>query len=69
MGRDPSVLPRTVIPFSVADMEFETAPEIRERLKKYVDQYVLGYANPTAEFLKTVCDWMKRRHNWDVKPE
>lgn len=58
-----------IIPFSVADMEFETAPEIRDGLKKYIDQYVLGYANPTDDFLSTVCDWMKRRHNWDVKAD
>ena len=27
-----------VIPFSVADMEFEVAPEIREGLKEYIDR-------------------------------
>lgn len=58
-----------ILPFSVADMEFETAPEIVEGLKRYLDQYVLGYANPTQEFLETVCLWMKGQHSWDIKPE
>lgn len=61
--------PAGIIPFSVADMEFEVAPEIREGLKKYIDTYIVGYANPTPAFQQAVVDWMKRHHNWDVKPE
>ncbi len=58
-----------IIPFSVADMEFVTAPEIVEAIKHELDTSVMGYANPTPEYLKTVCDWMKTRHGWDAKPE
>ena len=58
-----------IIPFSVADMEFRTAPEIVDAIKKAVDSTVLGYANPTPEYLDAVCQWMRARHNWDAKPE
>ena len=58
-----------IIPFSVADMELEIAPEIKEGLKKYIDKYVLGYANPTPEFLAAVCKWMQKLHNWTIQPE
>lgn len=58
-----------IIPFSVADMEFENAPEIRAGLKHYIDTYVLGYADPTPEYKRSVCDWMKRRHSWEVEPD
>lgn len=58
-----------IIPFSVADMEFETAPEIVSALKEELDHFVLGYANPTEEYLNAVCRWMKERHGWDAKPE
>ncbi len=58
-----------IIPFSVADMEFENAPEIKEGLKKYIDTYVLGYADPTEEYYQAVCGWMKRRHGWEIKKE
>ena len=44
--------PEKVIPFSVADMEFQIAPEIREGLKTYIDTYVPGYANPTKNILR-----------------
>ena len=60
---------QNIIPFSVADMELETVPEIKEGLKRYIDQYVLGYSNPTPEFFDSVCRWMKNRHNWIIQPE
>ena len=58
-----------IIPFSVADMEFVTAPEIVETLKHELDSSVRGYANPTESYLESVCSWQKTRHNWDAKPE
>ena len=58
-----------VIPFSVADMEFVEAPEIVDGLKSFLDTTVLGYANATEEYSKTVCAWMKKRHGWETRPE
>ncbi|MCF8137049.1 MAG: pyridoxal phosphate-dependent aminotransferase [Desulfotignum sp.] len=58
-----------IIPFSLADMELPLAPEIRDGFKAYLDRYVLGYNNATDEYKTAVCNWMKTRHNWDVKPE
>lgn len=58
-----------IIPFSVADMEFVTAPEIIEALKHELDTSIMGYANPTDEYLESVCSWVKDRHNWNAKPE
>ena len=36
-------LPDDIVPFSVADMELQIAPEIKEGLKKYIDEAILGY--------------------------
>lgn len=58
-----------IVPFSVADMEFENAPEIKEGLKAYIDQYILGYADPTEEYYQAVCSWMERRHHWKIQKE
>ena len=58
-----------IIPFSVADMEFVTAPPIVEALKHELDTSIMGYANPTESYLEAVCAWFKARHNWDAKPE
>lgn len=59
--------PEGVIPFSVADMEFVTQPEIVEGLKHFLDTSVLGYAQPTREYKEAVKGWMKRRHGWEIE--
>lgn len=57
------------VPLSVADMEFPTAPPIREALKRVADEYVLGYTRPTEAYYEAVCSWMRRRHDFEVKKE
>ncbi len=57
------------VPLSVADMEFNTAPAIKEALKNLVDDAILGYTHPTDSYYDAVLSWMKRRHNFDVKKE
>ncbi|WP_073337142.1 MalY/PatB family protein [Clostridium grantii] len=58
-----------IIPFSIADMELKNPPEIVDGLKKYIDSTILGYTVPTESYLNAVCDWMKKMHHWDIKPE
>ena len=58
-----------IIPFSVADMEFVTAPEIVEALKKELDTSIMSYANPTDGYKEAVCTWFSSRHGWTPKPE
>lgn len=59
-----------IVPFSVADMEFKNAPEICQGLSQYaLSDSVFGYSLPTDSYLETVCSWMKRRHDWEIKPE
>jgi len=56
--------------FWVADMDFKSAPEIIEALKKEAEFGVYGY--PTEQigrYQTAVADWERRRHGWDVKPE
>lgn len=58
--------PEDVIPFSVADMEFELAPEIAEGLQKYLQHCVLGYAQATDAYKEAVKGWLERKHNWVI---
>lgn len=58
-----------IIPFSVADMEFVTAPEIVEAIKHELDTNIMGYANPSESYLDAVCEWFKARHSWNARPE
>lgn len=59
----------SIVPLSIADMEFENAPEIKKNLKSFVDGTVLGYTGPTDEYYDSVISWMKKRHGFDVKKE
>lgn len=58
-----------IIPFSIADMELKNAPEITEGLKNYIDTHILGYTQPTDDYLNAVCGWMKKRHGWEIKKD
>ena len=64
---NPNVSP-DVIPLSVADMEFLTAPEIREGLKAYIDSVIQGYTSPTQAYYDAVLSW-QRRHGFEGNQE
>ncbi len=65
---NPSV-DKSVVPLSTADMEFKNPPELIAGLKKYLDEAVLGYTGPTEEYKKTVQEWMRDRHNWNIETD
>ncbi|WIV13749.1 MalY/PatB family protein [Proteiniborus sp. MB09-C3] len=57
------------VPFSVADMELKSPPEIIKGLQEYIGSSILGYTIPTEDYYGAVCGWMKKKHNWDIKQE
>lgn len=62
-------VPAGIPPFSVADLDLPMAPEIRDGLKGFLDDAVLGYTMAPAAFTQAVVDWMQRRHGWKIAPE
>jgi len=58
-----------VVPLTVADMEFKTAPEITTGLQRFLEDAVLGYSVPTTGYYEAVIDWQKRRHDFVVERE
>ena len=59
-----------LLPFWVADMDFRSAPEIIEAIKKEAEFGVFGYPTEQMErYQKAVADWERKRHGWDVAPE
>ena len=58
-----------VMPLWVADMDFATLPEITDALEERVQHGIFGYTYPKEEYQKTVINWMKTRHNYNIKPE
>lgn len=57
------------VPLSVADMEFTTAPPIKDALAELARNQILGYTDPTDEYFDAVISWMKRRHGFCIEKE
>ena len=50
------------LPMSIADMDFKTAPEIIDAMKRKVDLGVFGYEWPEDDYFKAVADWYEKEH-------
>ena len=61
--------PEDTIPLWVADMDFETAPEIKEALKKTAEFGVFGYTIYQKSYFEAVHSWFQRRFDWNVEAE
>ncbi len=57
------------LPMWVADMDFETAPEIRKALETRVAHGVFGYTDIPKEWAYAYTDWWDRRHRYHMNPE
>ncbi len=53
----------------VADMDFETAPEIVEALKARCEHGIFGYSMADKEYFNAVYGWYKNRFNYEIKEE
>ena len=58
-----------VIPMWVADMDFETLPEIKEALIKRAEHGIFGYSFVTDDYLEAVVHWMESRHDFKIEKE
>ncbi len=56
-----------VLPLWVADMDFETAPEIVAALQARLDHGVFGYTVPHAEPIDAVLHYLERAHRYSAK--
>ncbi|MBR5340356.1 MAG: aminotransferase class I/II-fold pyridoxal phosphate-dependent enzyme [Erysipelotrichaceae bacterium] len=52
-----------------ADMDFKTAPEIIEDLKKLTEYGIFGYSRIPETYRQAVCGWYERRQNWKFSPD
>lgn len=57
------------LPMWVADMDFETAPEIKEAIRKKVDFGIYGYTIIPDEYYLSISNWWERRHNFKMEKE
>lgn len=57
------------LPMWVADMDFPAPPAVSEYLAEKVAHGVYGYFGEDAEYKSAICDWMRKRHQFDVNPD
>ncbi len=61
------LIERGAYPLSVADMEFRTAPEIRESISVYAEKGFFCYTDSDKEYRDTVREFMLRRHHFYIE--
>ena len=57
------------LPMWVADMDFETAPEIIDALHQRVNHGIFGYNIVTDEYFESIQNWWKQYHHFDIHKE
>ena len=62
-------VPEGELPMWVADMDFQTAPEIREAMGKRLEHGIFGYADVTDSWYGAYINWWKKRHGFQMDPE
>ncbi len=54
-----------VTPLWVADMDFATAPCIRDAIRRRLEHPILGYTTLSDDFLALTQDWIRSHHAWE----
>lgn len=55
-----------VIPLWIADMDFKTAQPVIDALVSRAKEGLWGYTNRPDSYFDAICNWQKRRNNWDI---
>lgn len=58
-----------LLPMWVADMDFETAPEILEAMQEKLNQKIFGYVSRPDSYYESAANWTKRRYGYDMNPK
>ena len=58
-----------LLPMWVADMDFQTAPEIIEALEQRVAHGIFGYNVVPDEWYGAICNWWLKRHDFKIQEE
>lgn len=60
---------RKELPMWVADMDFETVPEVQEALVQRVAHGVYGYSVIPDEWADSYVNWWEKRHHFRMDPK
>lgn len=55
-----------LLPFWVADMEFQAPPQVRDCLVKRAERGIYGYELTRGNLCDAISGWYEKRHNWPI---
>ncbi|MEI6171935.1 MAG: hypothetical protein WCQ45_05620, partial [bacterium] len=58
-----------VLPLWIADMDFLTAPAVRDALRDRVEHGIFGYVAEPTELREVLVERLRRLYAWNVQPE
>lgn len=58
-----------LLPFSIADSDYPTCPQVIEALRKRVGQGAFGYTDLDAAYFSAVKRWFETRHQWEIEQD
>lgn len=66
---NPQFVGKDIIPFTIADSDYPTAPEIVKALMKRIEHGAFGYTFPGEDYFKIIQSWVMRRYHYRVEKE
>ena len=60
--------PGEAIPMWVADMDFEAPEAVTNCIREMAERGIYGYAREDDNYRQAICNWMQRRHQWQIQP-
>lgn len=58
-----------ILPMGIADMDFETLPQIKEAIIERVSRDIYGYCNLQDDYKPTLTEWYEKLHNWKIEED
>jgi cystathionine beta-lyase len=53
----------------IADMDFETVPEVKEAIIKRAKQGIYGYSETMDGYYDSIINWIEKSHRWKVEKD
>lgn len=58
-----------LLPMWVADMDFKCPESVIKAIENRVAHGIFGYSYRDNDYIDSIINWNKKRHNWDIKKE
>ena len=60
---------KDVLPFWVADMDFQAPPNVLQTINERVKHGIFGYTSPTESTANALSSWVEKKHQWTIDHE